>query len=307
MARSFLWLVVVSSVARASPPPIAPEELRHVVFDRVVIADAKADWGTGPITVEHGPCEHDVRLVMSRELDPKHVPAALRAWNGRKIAVGADRCAAAITSVHLLAVTETEHESGFWDRARDPLPARGEVLSTWNASNVWLVGEFVGCGGRPWIRAAELKPPAMAAPTLIADKLRDDALVEFHALPAYRSVQARFHGSGEWEAADSGAYPVLRFDLPGRTLLSHAADIHQHGLTEHLLAIWELKDGKELVLRHVATTSALPRRPFGLRLAIDLRGDGRVLFLYNTDESRGAFYEVDDTLVDVAPLRLGTP
>jgi hypothetical protein len=300
------WLVIWSAVAHGSPASIEPKELRHVVFDRVVIADAKGDWGTGPITMEKTPSEQDVRLVMTRAIDPKRVPAALRAWSGRKVVIGDDRCASAITSLQLLAITEPEHESGFWNRTTDPLPASGETLATWNASEVWLVGEFAGCADRVWARAAELKAPAIAKPTVIADKLRDDALATFRALPAYRSVQARFHADGEWEASDSGVNPVLRFDLAGRTLVSHVAEIEQKGLVERLLAIWELADGK-LVLRHVATTKALPARSFGLAQAIDPHGDGRALFVYRTNDSRGGLYEAGDTVVEVPALRLATP
>lgn len=80
-------------------------------------------------------------------------------------------------------------------------------------------------------------------------------------------------------------------------------------LDERLLAVWELREGEPsgLKLRRVATTAALPRAPFGLRFAMDLRGDGRVLLGYATAGARGALYEEGDRLVDVAALRLPTP
>jgi hypothetical protein len=102
---------------------------------------------------------------------------------------------------------------------------------------------------------------------------------------------------------------VERFDLPGRTLLSHVARVHDGPLDEQLLAIWELRAGArpELKLRQVVTTKALPRAPFGLSFAMDLRGDGHVLLAYATREGRGALYEIGDELVDVPSLRLATP
>jgi len=310
--RALPWVVVVLfSVAYAGPAaPIAPEELRHELFDKVVIAEAKRDWGAGAITVEHVPSEHDTRLVMTRSVDPTRVPATMRAWQGRKLVAGRDgsTCASEVTGLQLLAVTEPTSELGFWNGAADPLPARGAVLSSWNDSHVWLVGELSdACLGRTWVRAADLKVPATAAPSVVSGQLRDHALAAFRALPAYRAVQARFRGAGEWEAGESGPDPVLRFDLPERTLLTHVASAHIGRVDEQLLAIWELRDGTppELKLRQVATVT-LPRSPFGLSFAMDLRGDGRVLFAYTTRDSRGALYEVGDKLVDVPSLRLAT-
>lgn len=311
--RALAWVAVLSSVAHAEPAPPAPEELRHELFDQVVIADARRDWGTGPITVEHAPSEHDVRLVMTRAIEPKAVPAALRAWRGRKVIVGRDAstCASEVTGLSLLAVTEPGSEDGFWSVATTaPLPARGAVLSTWNDSHAWLVGELSdGCINRTWVRAADLKVPAVAAPRTVTGPLRDDALAAFRALPAYRAVAARFRGAGEWDAFDGGPSPVLRFDLPDRTLLAHTADVQDGPLDERLLAIWELKDGPRpaLKLRQVAATAALPRLPVGLTFAMNLRGDGRVLFAYTTRDGRGALYELGDRLVDVPSLRLATP
>lgn len=305
-------VVVLSSVAYAEPAaPIAPEELRHELFDKLVIADAKSDWGAGAITVEHVPSEHDTRLVMTRAVDPKRVPAAMRVWQGRKLVAGRDGsiCASEVTRLHLLAVTEPASELGFWNGAIDPLPARGAVLSSWNDSHVWLVGELSDtCLGRTWVRAADLKVPATATPSVVSGQLRDHALTAFRALPAYRAVQARFRGAGEWEAGESGLDPVLRFDLPDRTLLTHVATVHIGRLDEQLLAIWELRAGPqpELKLRQIATRATLPRARFGLSFAMDLRGDGRVLFTYTTRDSRGALYEVGDKLVDVPSLRLAT-
>jgi hypothetical protein len=305
--------MVVSSVAYAQPSQPAPEELRHELFDRVVIADARRDWGTGAITVEHAPSEQDTRLVMTRAIDPKRVPAGLLAWRGRKLVAGRDgsTCATDVTALRLLAVTEPASELGFWNGAIDPLPlpARGAVLSTWNDSQVWLVGELSGaCLGRTWLRAADLRVPAAAPSTIVSGPLRDRALAAFRALPAYRVVQARFRGAGEWESGEDGLDPVLRFDLPDRTLLAHAASAHIGRSGERLLAVWELRDGPqpELKLRQVATTAGLPRAPFGLSFAMDLRGDGHILFAYATRDSRGALYEVGDKLVDVRSLRLAT-
>lgn len=309
--RVLACLVVLSSVAHAGPLPIAPEELRHELFDQVVIADAKRDWGTGPIKITSVPSEHDVRLVMTRAIDPRRVPAALQSWRGRKVIAGRDAatCPSQVTGLHLLAVTEPETQSGFWDGAVAPLPARGPVLSIWNDSNVWLVGDLSdACLDRTWVRAANLKIPAVAAPSVVSGPLRDEALAAFRALAAYRDVQARFQGGGEWDAFD-GLGPVLRFDLPGLTLISHAAHVHHEKLDEQLLVIWELHDDTrpELKLRQVATTASLPRLQVGLSFAMDLRGDGHVLFTYATGESRGALYEVGGKLIDVPSLRLATP
>jgi hypothetical protein len=311
--RALSWIVVViSSMAYAElAAPIAPEELRHELYDQVVIADAKRDWATGAITVEHAPSEHDTRLVMTRAVDPGRIPATARAWQGRKLIAGRDgsTCASEVTGLHLLAVTEPASELGFWNGAIDPLPARGAVLSSWNGSHVWLVGELSDpCLGRTWVRAADLKPPAVAAPTVVSGPLRDRALAAFRALPAYRAVQARFRGAGEWDTGADGPDPVLRFDLSDRTLLAHVASAHIGRVDEQLLAVWELRDGAqpELKLRQIATTVALPRSPLGLSFAMDLRGDGRMLFAYTTRDSRGALYEMDDKLVDVPSLRLAT-
>src|SRR5262245_16287817 len=79
LLHALACVVVLASAAHAEPAPPAPEELRQELFDRVVIADAQRDWGTGPITIEHVPSELDTRLVMTRAIDPKAVPAALRA------------------------------------------------------------------------------------------------------------------------------------------------------------------------------------------------------------------------------------
>jgi len=311
--RALAWVaVVLSSVAYAEPAaPIAPEELRHELFDKVVIADAKRDWGAGAITVEHAPSEHDTRLVMTRAVDPKRIPAAIRGWQGRKLVAGRDgsTCASEVAGLRLLAVTEPASELGFWNGAVAPLPAQGAVLSSWNDSHVWLVGELSDtCLGRTWVRAADLKVPATAAPSVVSGQLRDRALAAFRALPAYRAAQARFRGTGEWETGEDGPDPVLRFDLPERTLLTHMANIHIGQFDEQLLAVWELRDGAqpELKLRQVATTATLPRSPLGLSFAMDLRGDGRVLFAYTARDSRGALYEIGDKLVDVPSLRLAT-
>jgi len=308
--RVFVALVLFSSVAHAAPATVAPEELRHDLFDSVVIANAKESWGTGPITIVSVPSENDVRLVMTRAIEPKHVPAALRAWNGRAMTVGIgdSTCTGKITDLHLLAVTETETESGFWDGARKPLPAKGAVLDTWRASDVWLVGTVSDkCVDGRWARAADLKVPPIAEPAAVTTQLRDQALAAFHTLPAYKALQSRFRASGEWEAADGGLAPVFRFDLPGLTLVTHAAYVHKDHFDEQLLAIWELRDGKDLKLRLVATTTALPKQPFGLKLAFDLHRDGHVLFLFETNASRGALYESGGKLVEVAGLRLATP
>jgi hypothetical protein len=310
--RALVGVVILCSVAHADPAPIAPAELRHELFDQVVISDAKRDWGTGAITVEHVPSERDARLVMTRKIDPARVPAAIRAWRGRKLIVGRDAstCASEVTGLRLLAVTEPGSELGFWTGATAPLPARGAALSTWNTSHVWLVGELSDpCLGRTWVRAADLKVPAVAAPSVVSGSLRDQALAAFRALPAYRAVQTRLVGAGEWDARDGDPRAVERFDLPDRTLLSHAAHLRDGGLDEQLLVIWELRDGPRpaLTLRTIATTAALPRAPFGLTFAMDLRGDGRVLFGYETDDGRGALYEAGDRLVDVPSLRLATP
>lgn len=310
--RAFVWLgLVVSSISYAQPSQPAPEELRHELFDRVVIVDARREWGAGAITVEHAPSEQDTRLVMTRAIDSRRVPAALLAWRGRKLVAGRDgsTCATEVAALHLLAVTEPASELGFWNGAIDPLPARGVALSTWNDSHVWLVGELSGaCLGRTWLRAADLAIPATAAPTVVPGPLRDRVLAAFRALPAYRAIQVKFHGTGEWETGEDGADPVLRFDLANRTLLAHAASAHVGSTDERLLVVWELRDGPqpELKFRHVATTAALPRAPFGLSFAMDLRGDGHVLFVYTTRDSRGALYEVGDKLVDVSSLRLAT-
>jgi hypothetical protein len=310
--RVLVWVVVLSSVAHAGPSPIGPEELRHELFDQVVIADAQRDWGTGAITVDHAPSEHDTRLVLTRAIDPKRVPAALRTWRGRKVSVGlaTPPCTLEVSELRVMAVTETNRETGFWDGAVDPLPARGAVLSTWNASHVWLTGELSGdCAGRRWVRAADLKSPAFADQTMVSGPLCDQVLAAFRALPAYRAVQARFRGAGEWDAFDGGPRAVLRFDLPGHTLLSHAAYIHDGQLDEQLLVIWELIDGSrpELKLRRTATTATLPHGSFGLTAAIDLRGDDHVLFSYAAVNARGALYETGDKLVEVPSLRLATP
>jgi hypothetical protein len=305
-------VAVLASAAYADPAPLAPEELRHELYDRVVIADAQRNWGTGPIKIEHAPCENDDRLVMSRAIDPRTVPAALQAWRGRKVTVGPDvsTCASKVTELHLLAVIAPGSENGFWDYATAPLPARGPVLATWNEAHVWLAGELSDrCPTRTWVRAANLPAPAVAEPQIVTGPLHYKALAAFRALPAYRAVAARFRGAGEWEAADGSPSAVLRFDLPGRTLITHAADVSAGPLNEQLLVIWELVDGPRpaLKLRRVATTAALPALPPGLALAMDLRNDGRVLFAYETRDGRGALYEQGDKLVDVPSLRLPTP
>jgi hypothetical protein len=310
--RILPWLVVVSAMAYAHPSvPIAPDELRHALFDRVVIADAHRDWGAGPITVEHAPSEHDTRLVMTRAIDPRRVPAAVRAWRNRKLVADSDGppCDTEVTALHLLAVIEPESELGFWSGAIDPLPARGAVLATWNASHVWLVGELSNdCPGRVWLRAADRKPPAIAAARVVSGPLRERVLDAFRALPAYRAVQNRADSALPWDASDDGPYPVLRFDLPGLHLVAHFASGPVGRSDARLLAVWELSDAvqPEFALRRVATTATLPRAPFGLSQAIDLRGDGRVLFTYATRDGRGALYELGDKLVDVAALRLAT-
>jgi hypothetical protein len=56
----------------------------------------------------------------------------------------------------------------------------------------------------------------------------------------------------------------------------------------------------------VATTAVLPSLQLGLSFAMDLRGDGHVLFAYATRDGRGALYELDDKLVNVPTLRLAT-
>jgi hypothetical protein len=310
--RVLACVVVLASAAHAGPAPIAPEELRHELFYHVVIAEAERDWGIGPITIEHAPSEHDSRLAMARAIDPKHVPAALRAWRGRKLNAGlaTPPCIMEVTGLRVLAVTEPGREDGFWDDVVDPLPARGVVLSTWNRSHAWLAGELSGdCIGRTWARAADLKAPSMAEGSVVSGPLRDQALAAFRALPAYRTVKTHLRGAGEWDTLDGVTLPVLRFDLPGRTLLSHVAYIHDGQLTEQLLVIWELRDGAppELKLRQVATTAALPHVSFGLDSAFDLRGDGRVLFTYMADDERGALYETGAKLVDVPSLHLATP
>ena len=311
--RAFAWVVVmVSSAVHAEPAAqVAPEELRHELFDRVVIADAKRDWGAGPISVVHVPSERDTRLVMTRAIDPKRVPGALRAWQGAKLLAGRDgsTCTSEVGALHLLAVTEPGSELGFWNGATDPLPARGPVLAAWNGSHVWLAGELSDtCDGRTWVRAADLPVPATVAPRIESGPLHDQALAAFRALPAYRAVQARFRGTGEWDAGEDGLYPVLRFDLPGHTLVTHVANARIGRADEQVLAIWDLSDGAqpELTLRQVATTAALPRLPVGLQFAMDLRGDGRVLFGYATRDGRGALYEVGHKLIDIALLRLPT-
>ena len=310
--RFLPWLVVASAVAYAQPSvPIAPDELRYMLLERVVIADAQRNWGAGPITVKHVPSERDTRLWMTREIDPRRVPAAVRAWQNRKLVAGSDSppCNTEVTELRLLAVTETESELGFWSGAIDPLPARGAVLATWNASHVWLVGELSNdCPGKIWLRAADRKLPATAVASVVSGPLRERVLDAFRALPAYRAVQNRAHGARPWDASDYGPYPVLRFDLPGLHLVAHLATGHVGRSDAWLLAVWEVSDAAqpELALRRVATTAALPRVPFSLDLAIDLRGDGRVLFIYETRDSRGALYELGDQLVDVAALRLAT-
>lgn len=310
--RVLACVVVLASAAHAGPAPIAPEELRHELFYHVVIAEAERDWGIGPITIEHAPSEHDSRLAMTRAIDPKRVPAALRAWRGRKLNAGlaTPPCIMEVTGLRVLAVNEPGREDGFWDDVVDPLPARSVVLSTWNRSHAWLAGELSGdCIGRTWARSADLKAPAVAEASMVSGPLRDQALAAFRALPAYRAVQARFRGPGEWDAFAGGASSVDRFDLPDHTLLSHAAHVHDGQLDERLLVIWELRDGSrpELKLRQIATTAGLPRVPFGLNSAIDLRGDGHVLFPYAADSGRGALYETGGKLVDVPSLHLATP
>ena len=123
------------------------------------------------------------------------------------------------------------------------------------------------------------------------------------------AVQARFRGIGEWDASDGGPRAVLRFDLPGHTLLSHAAHVHDGQLDEQLLVISELIDGSrpELKLRRIATTATLPHGPFGLTSAIELRGDDHILFSYAATNGRGALYEIGDKLVEVPSLRLAAP
>jgi hypothetical protein len=312
LLRALACVAVLASAAHAEPAPLAPEELRHELFDRVVIADARRDWGAGPIKIEQVPGEHDVRLVMTRAIDPKAVPAALRAWRGRKVIVGRDatRCASEVTGLQLLGVTEPESELGFWDGASAPLPARGAALAIWNEAHVWLVGELSDtCLGTTWVRAADLKVPAVVAPLTVTGSLRDEALAAFRALPAYRAVAARFRGGGAWDASGGGPRSVLRFDLPNRTLIAYGADVRDGPLDEQLLAVWELPAGPQprLKLRQVAATAALPRLPFRLLSAMNLRGDGRVLFTYATRDGRGALYEQGDRLVDVPSLRLATP
>jgi hypothetical protein len=79
--------------------------------------------------------------------------AAMQAWRGRKVIAGRDgsTCAAEVTGLRLLAVTEPDSELGFWNGAVAPLPARNAGLSTWNHSHVWLVGELSDtCLGRTW-------------------------------------------------------------------------------------------------------------------------------------------------------------
>ena len=310
--RALVRVIVLSSVAHAGPSPMAPEELRHELFDQVVIGDAQHDWGTGAITVDHAPSEQDTRLVLTRAIDPKRVPAALRTWRGRKVLVGlaTPPCTLEVTELRVMAVIEPKREAGFWDGAVAPLPARGAVLSMWNASHVWLTGELSGdCAGRRWVRAAELKSPMVADQTMVSGPLCDQVLAAFRALPAYRAVQARFRGAGEWDAFDGGPSAVLRFDLPGRTLVSHSAYVHDGPLDEQLLVIWELREGSqpELKLRQIAATATLPHGPFGLTSAIDLRGDDHVLFSYAAASGRGALYEVGGKLVEVPSLRLATP
>jgi hypothetical protein len=310
--RTLAGVVVLSSVAHAGPAPVGPEELRHELFDQVVIADAERDWGTGAITVDHAPSEHDTRLVLTRAIDPKRVPAALRARRGRKVIVGlaTPPCTLEVSELRVMAVTEPNRETGFWDGAVDPLPARGTVLATWNASHVWLTGELAGdCAGRRWVRAAELKSPTFADQTMVSGPLCDQVLAAFRTLPAYRAVQARFRGDGEWDGFAGGPRAVLRFDLPGRTLISHAAYVHDGQLDEQLLVIWELVEGSRpaLKLRRIAKTATLPHGAFGLTSAIDLRGDDHMLLSYAAANGRGALYETGDKLVEVPALRLATP
>jgi hypothetical protein len=102
---------------------------------------------------------------MARAIDPKRVPAALRAWRCRKVNAGltVPPCVLEITGLRVLAVNEPGRENGFWDDVADPLPARSEVLSAWNHSHAWLAGELSSdCTGRTWVRAANLKAPAVA-------------------------------------------------------------------------------------------------------------------------------------------------
>jgi hypothetical protein len=311
--RLFAWLaVMVSAVAYAQPTAsIAPDELRHALFDQVVIAESHRDWGAGPITVEHAPSEQDTRLVMTRAIDPKRVPASMLSWRTRKLMAGSDgpTCETEVTALRLLAVVEPASELGFWNGAIDPLPARGAVLATWNASHAWLVGELSqDCRGQTWLRAADRKVPATAASSIVSGPLRERVLDAFRILPAYRAVQAKVGAARAWDANEDGPDPVLRFELPGRHLVAHIASGHVGRSDERLLAVWELSDGAQpdLKLRGIATTALLPREPFGLGAAIDLRGDGRLLFTYATRDGRGALYETGGQWIDVPALRLAT-
>jgi len=287
----------------------------------VLDAHPKDDWGKGDPRI----VKRDDPATTRRGVDAAKLPAALTAWNGRRVELfgkASRACEVEVTGFALIGrVTPHFGTVARWNGTGDfqgepRMPDREVADDAWGLSGGG--GSASGEGGR--ILVAELKSasgdcasalwgrPAGGAPVKLTEavpadpKTRDLALAELRKLPAYAALQKDYepqkgpNGTARWEDFD-GAKPDVRVmaHAAGVTLVTVSATAGR-GCGDFggaLSAAWEMR-GSTLTLVKDADSEALAPMSAG-----DVDGDGRIELIFQEAvlRSSGARYDHWDRLV----------
>jgi hypothetical protein len=313
-----LLFSLLSGIAYAGDPStdVRPGEFFQRLSGDVVLSN-KIDpaWGIGPLDVTGEPGDVRDDVLMEQAVDLDRLPRDLRRWRGQSLRPLDGRgpaCTAKIVELRLVGSYIPVGDPTRWERIDKDHQPPG-VRRAWRRSRRLLVGRLSrDCGGTYWQRADATPPASMTWGKRADDALRALALAEFHRLPEYQAVQKSWEastGRRTGESAPEGmprdglyereATTVLRFDLPGVTLVTHFAYAFKEGFYDGLLAVWELRGGEHPSLspRHILKGGAMPQQTWPT-IAVDLRQNGRFLFVYKGGRCQGALYETERGLID---------
>jgi hypothetical protein len=278
---------------RSELDPASFSFVLHFGAPYVVLSSlAEESWGEGASSR----LPSDYPVTVRQHAKASALPAALRAWRGREVALFDEKASVCRGRVTELFVLHRIDASMLSEKERAASPEAILRATPEHAIQRLLAGRVEArsgaCGGALWARDVRLPEPVLYAPgAKVTKAMRHRVQSRMRKLNAYKGLQRTFvaevrpQGSARWDEYQEAVLDVTSFRAPnGRTFLVSSVDAGEGCGSFHaaLWSVWEVvprRGASELLLRSADEPSDSGFRPVTL---VDADGSGNPMAVAST-------------------------